>query len=148
MYLTKKLILLFTLPAILIGTPATTWADRERNHHDHDTTRWRSGHWHHSVHDGRLGWWWVAGGFWYPFVRSLYPYPDPYVPQVVVVRQQPVLSRQPPPPPQTVVPAQTQTQYWYFCEQSNGYYPYVQDCPAGWMAVPAAPPSMGPGASP
>jgi hypothetical protein len=31
MYLTEKLILLFTLPVILIGTPATTWADREQS---------------------------------------------------------------------------------------------------------------------
>ena len=30
--------------------------------------------------------------------------------------------------------------YWYYCEQSRGYYPYVKDCPGGWKAVPPAPP--------
>ena len=29
--------------------------------------------------------------------------------------------------------------YWYYCETSRGYYPYVKDCPSGWKAVPPAP---------
>ena len=30
--------------------------------------------------------------------------------------------------------------YWYYCADSNAYYPYVTDCPAGWQRVPAQPP--------
>ena len=25
--------------------------------------------------------------------------------------------------------------YWYYCEASKTYYPYVKECPAGWMRV-------------
>jgi hypothetical protein len=32
-----------------------------------------------------------------------------------------------------------QAGYWYYCETSRGYYPYVKDCPSGWKAVPPAP---------
>ena len=28
---------------------------------------------------------------------------------------------------------------WYFCRESNGYYPYVKQCPGGWQRVPAQP---------
>ena len=29
---------------------------------------------------------------------------------------------------------------WYYCKESNGYYPYVKQCPGGWQRVPAQPP--------
>jgi len=25
--------------------------------------------------------------------------------------------------------------YWYFCPDSRAYYPYVLECPSGWLAV-------------
>src|SRR5262245_18067553 len=28
---------------------------------------------------------------------------------------------------------------WYFCRDSNAYYPYVKQCPGGWQRVPAQP---------
>ncbi len=28
---------------------------------------------------------------------------------------------------------------WYFCRESNAYYPYVKQCPGGWQRVPARP---------
>ncbi len=28
---------------------------------------------------------------------------------------------------------------WYFCRESNTYYPYVRQCPGGWTRVPAQP---------
>ena len=30
---------------------------------------------------------------------------------------------------------------WYFCRESNTYYPYVKQCPGGWQRVPAQPPN-------
>ena len=30
---------------------------------------------------------------------------------------------------------------WYFCRESNAYYPYVKQCPGGWTRVPAQPPN-------
>ena len=48
-------------------------------------------------------------------------------------------------PPQAAsyyAPASPQPQgEWYYCADSNSYYPYVRDCPGGWQRVPAQPPS-------
>ncbi len=30
---------------------------------------------------------------------------------------------------------------WYYCKESNAYYPYVRICPGGWEKVPTVPPS-------
>ena len=29
---------------------------------------------------------------------------------------------------------------WYYCNNPQGYYPYVRTCPGGWQKVPARPP--------
>jgi hypothetical protein len=115
-----------------------------RGHHDirhfqrHDIRRWRDGRWVHGRHDGHLGWWWVAAGIWYFYPRPIYPYPDPYVPSIIIERQPPVVIQQTP-PATTPSPA-----YWYYCETSNAYYPYVESCPSGWKKVPATPPDAPP----
>ena len=46
-------------------------------------------------------------------------------------------------PPPVYVPnvAPSAVPYWYYCADSNAYYPYVSSCPGGWQAVPAIPPS-------
>jgi hypothetical protein len=31
--------------------------------------------------------------------------------------------------------------YWYYCPSSQGYYPYVRECPGGWQRVAPQPPS-------
>jgi hypothetical protein len=97
--------------------------------HEHDWAVWHGGRWEHGYHGGRLGWWWVAGGLWYFYPYPVYPYPDPYVPPLVVA-----------PPAQSGVlpPAPTPTN-WYYCESAHGYYPYVMSCPEGWRMVPANP---------
>jgi hypothetical protein len=33
------------------------------------------------------------------------------------------------------------TQYWAYCQSPEGYYPYVQDCPGGWLSVVPTPPT-------
>ena len=50
-----------------------------------------------------------------------------------------------PAPPVVVVPQQPQTyvqrnqrqesDYWYYCQNPQGYYPYIKSCPGGWMKV-------------
>ncbi len=87
-----------------------------RRFHEGDLGRWRGGHWFHGDHFGRLGWWWIVDGAWYSYPAAVYPYPDPYVPPMVV----------------TQGPA---SQYWYYCASVNAYYPYVAGCPEGWKQV-------------
>lgn len=72
-----------------------------------------------------MGWWWVAGGSWYFYPAPVYPFPNPYEPPVV---QLPHAALPPP------------TAYWYYCEATKSYYPYVASCPLGWQRVPATPP--------
>lgn len=69
------------------------------------------------------------GPLWYPPVVVQ---PAPYI----SVRPVPYIYVQP--APQVVAP-QPQPQYWYYCEDSQGYYPYVQQCPSGWRPVAPTP---------
>jgi len=111
--------------------PRGPWHADFRHFDRHDYWLWRRGGWRESWHDGRFGWWWIAGGEWFFYPRPVYPYPEPYnyVPlQTVVVQSPQPLAPQP-------------QQYWYYCDSAGGYYPYVATCPSGWRAVPATPPS-------
>jgi hypothetical protein len=38
-------------------------------------------------------------------------------------------------------PGQDPSQYWYFCRDSNTYFPYVKECPTPWQRVVPYPPS-------
>jgi len=89
---------------------------------------WHGGGWHGGVWIGPGWgwgpWWWGAG---YPY----YPY-YPYYPEPVVIQQQPSVYVQP-------TPQREEQYYWYFCQDSNNYYPYVKKCPKGWLKVVPAP---------
>lgn len=90
-------------------------------------------HAHHRVHIG------VGFSYGYPFWGppwwGPWYYPPPYYYY---------------PAPAVVVPAQPTTyiekgsapvpeSWWYYCDASKGYYPYVKECPSGWQRVPPAP---------
>jgi len=93
----------------------------------HDLGIWRGGRWVRDWHDGRYGWWWLVGGWWYFYPAPVYPYPE-YVPPAVVVEQAPPIPTGLPP-----------TQTWYYCDNPQGYYPYVASCRTPWRPVPAKP---------
>lgn len=102
------------------------WGYGER-YHDYDGRSWRGGHWAHGWHGPRYGWWWIVGPTWFYYNVPVYPYPPVYTAPPVIV--QPSAPTGPPP-----------AQYWYYCHEPSGYYPYVTHCPGGWQAVPATPP--------
>lgn len=98
-----------------------------------------------SRYDGRHGghggnfrgsiWFGPTFGIWGdPFFYPYYPYPyyRYYAPPTVVVPQQPEEYIVP-------VPQQEETNYWYYCKEAGGYYPYVDRCPSGWMRVVPSP---------
>ena len=64
-----------------------------------------------------------------------YPYYPYYAPPPVIV-QQPAPEIYVEPAPQTQEPS-----YWYYCQDPKGYYPYVKQCPNGWMKVVPSPPA-------
>ena len=90
-------------------------------------------HWHHhgfrsSVVIGGgvwLGPYW--GPYWYPPYYP--PYESAYTTPIVIESQ-----------PQTFIQQSPAQSYWYYCEDAKAYYPYVKECPAGWLTVvPQAP---------
>ena len=106
---------------------------RDFGHLDrHERSVWRVGVWIHDWHDGRYAWWWQLGGFWYIYPEPIYPYPT-YIPPAIVVQQAP-------PVPTGLPPAQ----YWYYCDNPQGYYPYVASCNSAWRPVPVTPPPSPP----
>ena len=68
----------------------------------------------------------------YPYPAYSYSYAPPYYPPAPPV----TMAQQAPPPGPAPV------QYWYYCDNPRGYYPYVRSCGAGWRAVPAQPPGV------
>jgi hypothetical protein len=43
------------------------------------------------------------------------------------------------PAPSIVMPPAAPPTFWYDCDDSRGYYPYVAQCPSGWRAVSPTP---------
>ena len=73
------------------------------------------------------------GGYGYPYY---YPPMYAYPPTVVVPTTPPVYIQQ------ESRPIPSQINYWYYCQKSDGYYPYVKDCPGGWLPVAPKPPGQ------
>jgi len=78
----------------------------------------------------------------YPYYAPYPYYPYPYPPQVVVVPQPqpPVYVEQPQSAPTQSAPPPQASNSWYHCDNPDGYYPYVKECPGGWKAVVPTPP--------
>lgn len=102
------------LACLLAGN---AWADRYY-HHPRSTIHWGI----------NLGVPWIY--------QPYYPYPYPaYAPPVVVM---------PPAAPPVYIERQAapvmEPGYWYFCNEAQAYYPYVQQCPGPWQKVAPQPP--------
>ena len=125
---------------ISLAGAGNSWADRGS---------YRGGHW-----GGHFGTWagvgltaLVLGAALYPqpvygtvpYYTPYYgpypaPYYAPYYPPVTYTEPAPTVYVNPPPPPQVAqAPASDD---WYYCKASNGYYPYIRECPSGWQRVP------------
>jgi len=93
----------------------------------------RSGHGGHGGHGSHVGFsLWLGPGWWGPYYYpSYYPY---YAEPPIVIQEQPEVYVQP-------APQSEQPSYWYYCKEKQAYYPYVKQCPNGWMKVVPTPPS-------
>jgi FKBP-type peptidyl-prolyl cis-trans isomerase FkpA/FKBP-type peptidyl-prolyl cis-trans isomerase FklB len=46
-------------------------------------------------------------------------------------------------PSAQTAPQSEQASFWYYCNDAKAYYPYVRECPSGWLQVPeTAPPGQ------
>lgn len=132
-----KLVLLAVLASVMASEPALAQ---------------RRGHGHGHVRFG-VGLYVGVPLFSYPYYYPpAYYYPPVYYPPVVLsqpappvyVEQsavQPVQSSQQAAPQAAPQPTSQPAQnWWYFCAESDGYYPYVKQCAAGWQRVSPQPP--------
>lgn len=77
------------------------------------------------------------GPYWGPWWYAPPPYYYyPYYPAPVYVPAQPTTYIE----QGASAPAADAGGWWYYCDSSRGYYPYVKECPGGWQRVPPAPP--------
>jgi hypothetical protein len=69
---------------------------------------------------------WGWPGYYYPYGYPYgpYPYAAPVASEVTVI--QPAAAAAAP-------------QFWYYCDNPSGYYPYIPSCPTAWRPVPATP---------
>jgi hypothetical protein len=73
------------------------------------------------------------GPYWGPYWE---PYWAPYVYPPVVVAPPPTVYVEPALPGSTQPPQE----YWYYCDDPQGYYPSIQQCPGGWRPIAPTPP--------
>jgi hypothetical protein len=105
------------------------------NHHGYAGTRTSGAYygWHGPYRGsyGHYGGWY--GGYYRPWWPGFYwggsiVVGPPYYPYGYYANPPVVVQ----PPAVTVQPEQN---YWYYCQEPQGYYPYVKECPGGWMKV-------------
>ncbi len=84
---------------------------------------------------------WYPGPYYSPYYNSYpgYSYPGYSYPAPVIVPPAPgvYVERDDVTVPQDRAAATSP--YWYYCRDSNTYYPYVRECATPWERVPAAP---------
>lgn len=68
-----------------------------------------------------------------PYYSPYYAYP----PAVIAIPATPPVYIQQTPPAAQQYPSG----YWYYCNNPNGYYPYIKECPQGWQQVEPIPSS-------
>jgi hypothetical protein len=89
---------------------------------------------HGQRHHGHRG----PGGFISPRLGVPFgPYWEPYGYPPVVIAPSPRVYVETVPP---VIAQPPPSSYWYYCEDYQAYYPYVEQCPGGWRPVPPTPP--------
>ncbi len=93
-----------------------------------------AGHFRARVSIGPVWWGYGHGYYGRPYIYP-YPYPYPYYVERPVIIQQPDVYVQPAPATQPAPKPAT----WYYCQEPQGYYPYVKACPSGWSEVATSP---------
>ncbi|HXM00217.1 MAG TPA: hypothetical protein VN932_09820 [Rhizomicrobium sp.] len=115
--------------------PARAFAGRSVSHFSAANLHtWSGGHWWHGNHHGRSGWWWFAGGGWFFYPYAVYPYPTYVSPDAYYDDEYYG--------PGDGYNGGGAGGSWYYCENPQGYYPYVQSCNGPWRAVAPTPPNM------
>jgi len=148
------LVIALTLPFAALSLPAYAEEHHGGSGRDfHGGGDFRGGHFRDDHFGFGFGWggWWGWDPYWYP-AQYYYPYPGPYgYPYPYYPYAPPYPASAPPypasaPPPGSAPQASAVAappQFWYYCDESKGYYPQVANCPTAWREVAATPPTAG-----
>ena len=126
----KKSMLAMVTAVLLLAVTQVCAAPRHGGGYYGGRPGWGGGHWgpRVGIYYGGLGYY----GYGYGYD---YGYPYAYAPIVINAEPTPqVLIQQ---GAGTGVTAQNEpaANYWYYCTQPAGYFPYVQNCSQPWMKV-------------
>ncbi len=130
---TIKKTLAVALAACLAGVVASPALARGHHGGGHHGGGFHHGGHHHHHHGhrwhGSYGFYMdLTPAFWYPWYYHPYPYYGGYYGGSTVIVQQPVqyVSRE---------DSGNGGNYWYYCHNPQGYYPYISQCNARWVKV-------------
>ncbi len=123
------IVLAAVLGSSMVATGAEARHGGRHGHHGH----------HHHGHRSSVGIFFAVPAPVYYYPRY---YPRYYYPPTVVAAPAPVYIEQSP-PAAAPAPSQSSTAYWYYCRDTQTYYPYVQQCASPWQQIVpnSAPPS-------
>ena len=113
---------------LALGTAAASAPALADRWHEHSRV-------HFGLYFGGPAYW--GPSYYYPPYPYYYP-PTYYPPTVVVPQSPPVYIERGGQAEQ----APADQGWWYFCRESNAYYPYVKHCPGGWEKVRPQPPAQ------
>lgn len=109
-----------------------------RGHIYHGAVAWDHGHWHHTTHKGRFGWWWDVGGVWYLYSEPTEGAPS-YVSDVEAQNQTTTTQSSPSttqPSSTPEVPEETHFSVYYRPGDLDGVkYQTLEEC---WAAMKQA----------
>ena len=128
----KRSIILLLFAGLSVIVSGNALADRHHHHHSRTsvgimfgTPGWGSPFWG-SPFGGSPFWGYPSYSPYYPF----YPYAPyyPYPSQTIVIQPSPTRYIQ-------KNNDENAENYWYYCSDPKGYYPYVPKCNANWQKV-------------
>lgn len=98
------------------------------------TTAWAHGHARVGIYFGGpvFSPWYYPGPYYGPY------YGPSYNTTTIVTQPAPVYIEQAPGPAPATAPTSASNS-WYYCNNPDGYYPYVKECPSGWQKVAPQP---------
>lgn len=137
--------LILLLVGLLLGFGASARGGHGFGRGWHGGGGFRGG-WHPHGHSSFGFYFGPTWGWSSPFYYSPWWY-SPWVPAPYYPYPSTVLTIPPSPPvyieqPQTTVSPPVQPEYWQYCAESRGYYPYVGECPGGWQRIATVPPGQ------
>ncbi len=121
-------IMVILLVVFAVGVPLYAYGGGHGGSHGGGFRGGHGGGYRGGYRGGYGGGIWIGPGWWDPWWWGFPAYPYDYYDY----SEPPVIEQQSP-------SVQEQQNYWYYCPELKAYYPYVKQCPRGWLKVVPTP---------